>query len=107
MIHVGFAETDITPKLGSECPGGMQKRRLNEVHDPLKAVAMVVESNETAIALVGIDSVFVSEEATARPARQSHWRPRFLAQISSSARVIRMAAVQSPLASGPRLIPNT
>ena len=44
MIHVGFAETDITPKPGSQSPGGMQARRLNEVHDPLKAVAMVIKS---------------------------------------------------------------
>src|SRR5262249_11393241 len=66
MVHVGFAETDITPKLGSECPGSMQKRRLNEVHDHLKAIAMVVKNDKTAIALVGVDSVFISEEATAR-----------------------------------------
>jgi neutral ceramidase len=66
MLHVGFCETDITPKLGSQCPGGMQKRRLNEVHDPLKAVAMVIQSDAAAVALVGIDSVFISEEATAR-----------------------------------------
>ena len=66
MIHVGFAETDITPKLGSQCPGSMQQRRLNEVHDPLKAVAIVVESDQVLIALIGIDSLFISEEATAR-----------------------------------------
>jgi neutral ceramidase len=66
MIHVGFAETDITPKLGSQSPGSMQQRRLNEVHDPLKAVAMVVESDQAVIALIGIDSLFISEEATAR-----------------------------------------
>jgi neutral ceramidase len=64
MIHVGFAETDITPKLGSQSPGSMQQRQLNEVHDPLKAVAMVVESDQAVIALVGIDSLFISEEAT-------------------------------------------
>ena len=46
MIHVGFAETDITPKPGSQSPGGMQARRLNEVHDPLKAVAMVIKSEK-------------------------------------------------------------
>jgi neutral ceramidase len=66
MLHVGFAETDITPKIGSQSPGGMQARRLQEVHDPLKAVAMVVQNDHTAIALVGIDSIFISEEATAR-----------------------------------------
>ena len=66
MLHVGFAETDITPKLGSQSPGGMQARRLNEVHDPLKAVAMVIQNDQATVALVGIDSIFISEEATAR-----------------------------------------
>ncbi len=65
MLHVGFAETDITPKLGSQSPGGMQARRLNEVHDPLKAVAMVIQNDKATIALVGIDSIFIGEEATA------------------------------------------
>ena len=65
MLHVGFAETDITPKLGSQSPGGMQARRVNEVHDPLKAVAMVIKSDETVVALVGIDAIFIGEEATA------------------------------------------
>jgi hypothetical protein len=66
MLHVGFAETDITPKIGSQSPGGMQARRLQEVHDPLKAVAMVIQNDRMAVALVGIDSIFISEEATAR-----------------------------------------
>lgn len=65
MLHVGFAETDITPKLGSQSPGGMQVRRFNAVHDPLKAVAMVIQNDSLAVALVGIDAVFISEEATA------------------------------------------
>ncbi len=65
MLHVGFAETDITPKLGSQSPGGMQARRLNSLHDPLKAVAMVVKSDQCTIALVGIDSLFIGAEATA------------------------------------------
>jgi hypothetical protein len=41
ILPVGFAKTDITPKQGLQSPGGMQSRRLNEVHDPLKAVATV------------------------------------------------------------------
>jgi neutral ceramidase len=66
MIHVGFGETDITPKLGSQSPGGMQVRRLNVVHDPLKAVAMVVKGERATIAIVGIDSLFITAETTAR-----------------------------------------
>jgi neutral ceramidase len=76
MIHVGFAETDITPKLGSQSPGGMQARRLNEVHDPLKAVAMVIKGEKATVALVGIDALFITEETTARAreaiARETH-----------------------------------
>jgi hypothetical protein len=66
MLYVGFAEADITPKLGSQSPGGMQARRLNEVHDPLEIVAMVVKGEAATIALVGVDTLFISEEATAR-----------------------------------------
>src|SRR5262245_60336371 len=66
MFHVGFAETDITPRLGARSPGGMEARSLNEVHDPLKAVAMVVKSDEATVALVGIDALFIGDEPTAR-----------------------------------------
>jgi hypothetical protein len=66
MLYAGFAETDITPKLGSQSPGGMQARRLNEVHDPLKAVAMVIKGESATVALVGVDSLFIGEDATAR-----------------------------------------
>ena len=75
MLHVGFAETDITPKLGSQSPGGMQARRLNEVHDPLKAVAMVIQNRRRPrVALVGVDSIFISEEATAAARAGDHGR---------------------------------
>jgi hypothetical protein len=66
MVHVGFAETDITPKLGAQSPGGMTARTIKEVHDPLKAVAMVVRNDESAVALVGIDALFVTAETTAK-----------------------------------------
>jgi hypothetical protein len=70
MVHVGFAETDITPKLGSQSPGGMQARRLNAVHDRLKATAMVIKGEIATVALVGIDALFITEETTAA-ARQA------------------------------------
>lgn len=66
MLHVGFGVTDITPEPGMQSPGGMNRRILNEVLDPLKAVAMVIRSDETAVALVGIDALFITEDATAR-----------------------------------------
>ena len=70
MIHVGFAETDITPKPGSRSPGGMQSRTFDAVIDPLKAVAMVVHSAEVTVALVGIDALFVTAEITAKARRR-------------------------------------
>ena len=72
MLYVGFAETDITPKLGSESPGGMPARRLNAVHDPLKAGAMVIKGEPTAVALVDIDALFITEEGDGAGARGAH-----------------------------------
>lgn len=66
MLNVGFGEADITPELGAQSPGGMQARMLKEVHDPLKAVAMVIRSEKTTVALVGIDALFIGDEPTAR-----------------------------------------
>ncbi len=70
MLYVGFAETDVTPKMGSESPGGFAARRLHEVQDPLKAVAMVVRNESTTLALVGVDVVFMPDQVAAR-ARQA------------------------------------
>lgn len=70
MLHVGFGVADITPKPGSQSPGGMRKRPLDQVIDPLKAVAMVVKSGDSSVALVGIDALFITEEAT-KPARKA------------------------------------
>lgn len=66
MLYVGYAETDVTPKLGSESPGGFASRRLHEVHDPLKAVAMVIRNESTTLALVGVDVVFMPDSVAAR-----------------------------------------
>ncbi len=69
MLNVGFAETDITPKIGSTSPGAFQKRVLNEIHDPLKAVAMVLQNDATTLAIVGIDALFVTSSIVARARR--------------------------------------
>jgi hypothetical protein len=66
MLHVGFGEADITPKLGSQSPGGMSARVVQEIHDPLKAVAMVLRNDDTALALVGIDALFITAATTVR-----------------------------------------
>ncbi|HWE36750.1 MAG TPA: hypothetical protein VG406_09300 [Isosphaeraceae bacterium] len=66
MIYVGFGMADITPKAGMQSPGGMGKRRLEKVHDPLKAVALTLLRNDLAVGMVGIDALLVTEEVVAR-----------------------------------------
>ena len=65
MPQVGFAERDITPKLGTPSPGGFVPTPVDRVHDPLKAVAMVVSEGGKAVALVGIDALFIDADTTA------------------------------------------
>src|SRR5262249_37477025 len=59
-LQAGFAEADITPKLGAK-PGFMagfgQDRKATAVHDPLLARAVVLHDGKQKIALVSIDVV--------------------------------------------------
>jgi len=57
-IKVGFFETDITPFIGMERPGGYGKVYIEKIHDPLKARAFVAEENGEKI---GICVLCVSE----------------------------------------------
>lgn len=70
MIYVGFGEADITPKAGMQSPGGMGIRRLEKVHDPLRAVAVTFLRNDFAVGMVGIDALLVTEEVVARVREQ-------------------------------------
>ena len=61
VVEVGFAETDITPKIGGGTPvymaGFGQNRKATAVHDPLKARAVVLREGERKLALVSVDLV--------------------------------------------------
>jgi hypothetical protein len=59
-FQAGFAETDITPKLGENpvyLAGFGQNRKATGVHDPLKARAVVLRQGDRRVALVSIDVV--------------------------------------------------
>ena len=57
MIKAGFYECDITPPLGTECPGGFTKRLIKVICDQLQVRAVVFDDGEKKIALVGIDNI--------------------------------------------------
>jgi hypothetical protein len=59
-LQVGFAEADITPKLGDKpvfMAGFGQNRKATKVHDPLMARAVVLRHDKAKIALVSIDVI--------------------------------------------------
>ena len=58
-MKAGFYECDITPPLGTECPGSFKKRLIMTIHDPLKVRACVLSDGAQKVALVGIDNIGV------------------------------------------------
>jgi neutral ceramidase len=60
MLQVGFGAGDITPEAGMEMPGGFFRRKGSGALDKLLAVACVVHDGTTPVALVGIDTLFIT-----------------------------------------------
>jgi hypothetical protein len=60
MVQVGFGVGDITPAAGMEMPGGFFRQVGKGALDRLLAVACVVHDGKTPIALVGIDTLFIT-----------------------------------------------
>jgi neutral ceramidase len=60
MLQVGFGVGDITPSPGMEMPGGFTKRQGKGAAEKLLAVACVIYDGKTPVALVGIDTLFIT-----------------------------------------------
>ena len=56
-LRVGFGETDITPPDGLYMCGSLDPRKNDGMTDPLQSHAMVVESGDSRIAIVGVDLI--------------------------------------------------
>lgn len=57
--RAGFAETDITPAIGTEIPGNYFKQFHKALHDPCKVRAAYFEGTGKAVCLVGVDALVV------------------------------------------------
>ena len=74
VFQAGFAETDITPELGMEQPGGYGKSYHRTLHDPCKVRAVVFDDGKTRVALVGIDGIAVHREMVQDARKAIHQR---------------------------------
>ena len=69
-FEAGFAEADVTPKLGMEQPGGYGKVFHQSFHDACKARAAVFRHNGTTVALVGLDALGIDRRSVLRVREQ-------------------------------------
>lgn len=69
-FHAGFADADVTPKLGMEQPGGYGKVFHQTFHDPCKARAAVFRQNGVTVALVGLDALGIDRRSLLRVREQ-------------------------------------
>ncbi len=61
-LHVGAAISNITPKLGTHMAGSFTDRLADDVNDELNSRAIVLQNDDTAIAIVVLDLIVALKE---------------------------------------------
>ena len=73
-FRAGFAEVDVSPKVGDEAPGGYGKARLTAFHDACKARAAVFDDGAGPVAIVGLDALLIRKPQVTEARRRIHAR---------------------------------
>ena len=71
-FNAGFAERDISPKLGMEQPGGYGKAFHRSKHDSCKVRASVFDDGQSRVAVVGIDALLIRGTTVAAARKAIH-----------------------------------
>jgi hypothetical protein len=66
VCKAGFAERDVSPKIGDEQPGGYGKAFHRAFHDACKIRASVFDDGKTRVALVGLDALLIRKASVER-----------------------------------------
>lgn len=75
-VKVGVGQADITPSIGTPSAGCFEREGgMKGIHDPLLAIAMVIDNGEKLVAFCSVDHMGFLHEMTEEVKRQVHSHP--------------------------------